>query len=523
MNSTSAQALDQPAGPLLIDQLRFMAYNHGNEIAYENISTGASITFANWDTRANQIANWLVGLGIAIGDRVALYLESAHCLEWICAYSAIHKAGGVMVPVNTRLSTEEIITILRHAEPKAILTGGDLVNDYTRFCEQIAEHSAVALTPAPTSTSALHLYNSDVIDRASTDDPNVPLTLDDLADIMYTSGTTGLPKGVLVRHGNVAMIPNCTPHWSGAGWLHGAPLFTFAGMSFIYNPMKMGLRGMYLPKFEAPKWCATVAEREPIMAFLVPAMAELLASSVEFEATDTSSLLAVSIGSAPLAPATLAKLQTKISQASVTNSYGLTEAGPAFIVMPKGEAENRIGSVGKPMPPMQVRIVAEDADQDCEAFAVGELLVRLPGARREYYKDPEATQAAWTSDGWLRTGDLAYLDNDGFVYINGRIKDMIIRGGHNIYATDVEAVILERPEIREVAVIGLPHRVLGEDVAAIVVFNEGAHLAPEALLAHCTDRLADYKRPRVLHFVDDLPRNATGKVMKHILRETFTK
>ena len=145
--------------------------------------------------------------------------------------------------------------------------------------------------------------------------------------------------------------------------------------------------------------------------------------------------------------------------------------------------------------------------------------MRLPGKRREYYKDDGASAAAWTDDGWLRTGDLAYLDDDGFVYISGRIKDMIIRGGNNIYATDVEAVILEHPDVQEAAVIGVPHQVLGEDVGAFVVCKPGTTLDDATLLAFCAERLADYKRPRQLWFVAELPRNATGKVMKHKLRE----
>ena len=305
--------------------------------------------------------------------------------------------------------------------------------------------------------------------------------------------------------------------WTGRGWLHGAPLFTFAGMSFIYNPMKMGLAGLYMPKFDVDHWFDVVERDQPMMIFLVPAMAELITASQRFEAADLSAPLAVSIGSAPLAPATLKKLQDAMPQASVMNSYGLTEAGPAFIVMPKEEAEKRIGSVGKPMAPMEVKVVDPDTD-DCPPAEVGELLVRLPGKRREYYKDDGATAATWTDDGWLRTGDLAYLDDDGFVYISGRIKDMIIRGGNNVYATDVEAVILEHPDVQEAAVVGVPHQVLGEDIGVFVVCKPGA-CSTRDLLAFCADRLADYKRPRQLWFVAELPRNATGKVMKHKLRE----
>jgi acyl-CoA synthetase (AMP-forming)/AMP-acid ligase II len=184
--------------------------------------------------------------------------------------------------------------------------------------------------------------------------------------------------------------------------------------------------------------------------------------------------------------------------------------------MPKDEVTKRVGSVGKPIPPMELRIVRED-ESDCDVREVGEVLTRLPGRQREYYKDDEATASTWTEDGWLRSGDLGYVDEDGFLYIAGRKKDLIIRGGHNIYPTDIEAVLLEHPAIQEAAVVGVPHDVLGEDVAAFVVAKPDAGYDRDDVLAFCGERLADYKRPRQLHVVDELPRNATGKVMKHRL------
>jgi acyl-CoA synthetase (AMP-forming)/AMP-acid ligase II len=254
---------------------------------------------------------------------------------------------------------------------------------------------------------------------------------------------------------------------------------------------------------------------------LVPSFAELLVAHPDFEKADLTSLQQVSIGSAPLAPATHRRLIDRMPDATVGNSYGMSEAGPAYIVMPKEEIKNRIGSVGKPLGPMEIKIVDdEDGDRELGPLEVGELRMRMPGKQREYYKDDTATGSTWTDDGWLCTGDLAYLDEDGFLYICGRKKDMIIRGGNNIYATDVEAVLLEHPDVQEAAVAGVPHPVLGEDVGAWIVMREGASLDEDALLAFCADRLADYKRPRQLHVVDELPRNATGKVMKHRLQES---
>jgi acyl-CoA synthetase (AMP-forming)/AMP-acid ligase II len=314
------------------------------------------------------------------------------------------------------------------------------------------------------------------------------------------------------------MIPNHGAQFTGGGWIHGAPMFTFAGISFIYNPMKMGLVGLYQPRFDAGRWLDHVERHRPVSAMLVPSFAELIVAHERFATTDLSSLQQVSVGSAPIAPATLLTLIERLPQATVSNSFGMSEAGPAFIVMPKDEMQKRIGSVGKPIGPTEIRIVGEDG-RELPPREVGELHIRMQGKQREYFRDDEATRSTWTDDGWLRSGDLAYTDEDGFLYICGRMKDMIIRGGNNIYATDVEAVILEHPAVRETAVVGVPHDVLGEDVGAWVVLKPGESLTTDELQEFCADRLADYKRPRVVHFVDELPRNATGKVTKHVLRD----
>jgi acyl-CoA synthetase (AMP-forming)/AMP-acid ligase II len=500
-------------GDLLVDQLRFMARQHGDEVAYRDLGSDGAITFREWDARSNALARGLASRGVERGDRVSIYLPSEECLRWIVAYAAAHKTGAVAVPTNTRLSTRELIAILGHAEVRALLT-----------CSALLPAAREVLHAVP----SLDLIVSDGAGNREIDwddafapddrDFQAPVEVDDLADIMYTSGTTGLPKGVAVRHRNVAMMPNHEPPWTGAGWLHGAPLFTFAGISFIYNPMKMGMCGLYFPRFDATQWLRIVQDERPTMAFLVPAMAELLVAHPDFAAADLSSLQAVSIGSAPLAPKTLLALQARIPNAMVSNSYGMTEAGPAYVVMPKEEVTRRIGSVGKPIPPTEIKIVDEN-DNECRVREVGELLMRLPGYQREYYNDTEATATTWTSDGWLRSGDLGYLDEDGFLYLVGRKKDLIVRGGHNVYPTDIESVILEHPGVQEAAVVGVPHDVLGEDIAAFVVAKPNADVDGDELKTFCASHLADYKRPRHVTFVDSLPRNATGKVMKHLLVE----
>jgi acyl-CoA synthetase (AMP-forming)/AMP-acid ligase II len=337
-----------------------------------------------------------------------------------------------------------------------------------------------------------------------------------LADILYTSGTTGRPKGVAVRHSNGQMVGSVEPNWTGGGWLHSSPLFTFAGIALVYTPMKFGLQVIYQPRFDADRWLRVVEEERPVSVFLVPAMAHLLIDHPRFDEADLSCVQLCSVGSAPLAPYVVERLQAKMPDALVSNNYGMTEAGTAYAIMPQGEAVKRPGSVGQIAPPAVVKIVGDDGDP-LPAGEVGEVRLQVPGRQREYYNDPEATAETWR-DGWLITGDLGKLDGDGYLYIVGRSKDVIIRGGNNVHATDVEHALVQHEAIKEVAVVGAPHPVLGEDVVAFVVLQPEVTATPDELREFGLAQLADYKVPRQFVFIDALPRNPTGKVVKPELR-----
>jgi acyl-CoA synthetase (AMP-forming)/AMP-acid ligase II len=464
---------------LQVDQIRTMARRYPDEIGYRDLDADRTITFDEWDRRSNALARGLAAEGVRKGDRVALYLTNQWFLDWIVAYAAIHKAGAVAVPVNTRLTPRELGTILDHAEATTVITCGELAGNLSDF--------------------------------------QVELERGDLADIMYTSGTTGLPKGVAVRHRNLSLLPNGEVAWTGTSWIESSPPFTFAGIAFVYNPMKLGMGGIYQARFDAGTWLDYVERFRPTCAFVVPAMAQLLVNHERWEAADLSSLAMLSVGSAPLPPETLVRLCERLPDATVTNGYGMTEAGPAYCSMTKGEVLKRIGSVGQPMPPMEVRITDPATGDDVPVGDEGEVLVRAKGRQREYYRDPDATARAWTDDGWLHSGDIGRLDDDGYLYIVGRMKDVIIRGGNNVHATDVEAVLYEHPQVLEAAVVGVPHDVLGEDIAAFVVPTEGSRLDLDELDRHCRERLADYKCPRHYTVLDVLPRNPTGKVLKNEL------
>ena len=494
----------------LVDQLAWYALQHPAEGAYVDLQSGNELSFGEWWRRASAVAGSLVDDGVRPGDRVAIHLDGGHVLDWIVAYPAIHLAQAVAVPTNTRLTAPELGGILRHAEPKVVITSTAL-GPAVDAAGAPSGDGGTAIGSATIDVDAVgwreRLAHPPLVDAG---DPP-PFVDDELADIMYTSGTTGLPKGIAVRHRNTHIIPNGCPEWRGDSWIHCSPLFTFAGMSFIYNPMKMGMRGLYMPRFDVDAWIRAVESHRPTMAFLVPAMVQLLLASPSLEGADLSSLNMLSIGSAPLPPNLHLAMAERLPGASVSNNYSMTEAGTAFTFMPPEELHRRPGSVGMLMG-TEVRIVDEHG-ADLPPGGVGEILICVGDQHREYYRDPVATAGAW-SGGWLRSGDLGELDADGYLYLRGRKKDVIIRGGNNIVATDVEAVLYRHPDVLEAAVVGFPHEVLGEDVAAFVVARPGTTIDPDEIRAFCAPQLADYKVPRKVLVVDELPRNPTGKVLK---------
>jgi len=485
---------------LLPDELRAVAERFPDRVAVD-VFAGDALTFAGWDARSNTLARALVDRGVTPGDRVMLLLPPELADRFALAYVAAHKAGAVVVPVNPRYAPRELEHIAASADPALIVTGGD------------QEARARALQ----STRVLGDNEWAEVTRGDTGSFRVPRAGSDLAEILYTSGTTGLPKGVTSTHDSV-LANEAKPLEQLLTLLHSAPLpTTFGSLGALIMPLRLAMTSIALPRFDTDRFAALIEERRPTWLLMVPAQILLLLESGALAGRDTGSVRMVMFGSAPTPPHSLPALAEAFPRAALVNGYGLTEGGGSTCTMPPGELLRRPGSVGKPVAGASVRILDDDGHER-PLGAVGEVTIRLAAGERSYWNDPEATVRTWR-DGWVHTGDLGYFDADGFLYLVDRKKDMINRGGYNVYSIEVESALYEHPDVAEVAVIGVPHDVLGHDVCAVVRLRNGsAPLDVESVRAFLADRLADYKLPRRLVVRETpLPRSGMHKVDKKAL------
>ena len=495
---------------LVPDELRRMAERFPDRVALV-VDGGGSMTFAEWERRSNAAARSLVELGVAPGERVALLLANHDALLYHIAYFATQKAGGVAAPINPRLARREVAHIVDNARPRVLVAAGDQLARARELTAGL-DGPPVVVGPevdAPYSWATMEANEDDAF--------QVPIAASDLADIVYTSGTTGLPKGVASTHDNVLHIP-VTPSERDDAFLHAAPLATALGTyGAMIASLRLGLTNICLPSFDTARFAELIGSYRPGWLMVVPAQVLLLREAGVLDGLDTSSVWMVLFSTAPMPPEATRWLATTFPQAMLINGYGLTEAGDAACLLPPGEALRRPGSVGKPIEEAGVRVVDNDGN-GLPANDVGELLMRIGGGRRFYFGEPDSTAETW-QDGWVHTGDLGYLDADGFVYVVDRKKDMIIRGGYNIYSIEVENALYEHPAIVEAAVLGVSHQVLGQDVLAVVRLAEGASLDLGALHVFLAERLADYKHPNHLVITQDpLPRTSLDKVDKLALR-----
>jgi acyl-CoA synthetase (AMP-forming)/AMP-acid ligase II len=477
------------------------------------------VTYAELSHNVDSIAANLLQMGIKKGSRVALLFYNS--VELIESILAVFRTGGIAVPLNFRLTGRELEYIINNSGSEILIMGHQFAGVMGSIREQldtIREVFCVGGEGITGSRPYQELLTGDGVGRAS-----VAVEPDDGCSILYTSGTTGFPKGALRSQHNVlwnsmvsGMFYGLTPL---STYLGLPPMFHLAGFECTVLPtLWAGGRVVIMDAFE-PQEVLELIEREKVThAMFVPSMFIVLMEQ-EMESYDLSSLKCWNSGTAPVPPDLVRRILDRYPEVDFRIGYGSTEAG-VISALRHEDQKRKTACVGNPIFGQKVRVVDGEM-RDLPQGEIGEIVCQSPMCIREYFNNPEAT-ADTVKDGWLRTGDLGRYDEEGYLYIAGRVKDMIISGGENVYAVEVENILFDNPKVLEAAVIGLPHHKWGEMVSAVVVLKEGHEMTEDEAISHCRKYLAGYKCPKVVKFVQELPKNTYGKVLKAKLVEQFS-
>ncbi len=491
-----------------------------------DVATDRRFSYAEANARCNQTANALRALGVAKGDRVGLLLMNS--MEFFESFLAIAKAGGICVPLNWRLVPDELEFILNDSGTTTLIFGDEFKDAVADLQSRptlsgqgdgattIAHYLQVGGDLAPFA-----LDYTDTCGAASTDEPEITASDDDELYIMYTSGTTGLPKGVVHTHATsiwacVTMITTCEIR-HGDRYIVALPLFHVGALSPMTLNVHRGCTSIIMRAFDPSQVWHIIEDEKVDNMLAVPAMLNFMLQVPDHEQVDYSKLRWIMSGAAPV-PVELIKKYAEMG-IDIHQVYGMTEScGPACLTSPE-TAITKAGSTGKAFFHTDVKVMRDDGTE-ADPGEPGEVWIRGPHVMKEYWNRPDATAETLVDGGWLRSGDVATVDDEGFVYIQDRKKDMIISGGENVYPAEVENVILAHPGVADVAVIGQPSTKWGESGFAVVVKADDG-LAESDVLDHCQGKLARFKQPRGVAFIETIPRNPSGKALKRILREQF--
>ncbi|HTS78357.1 MAG TPA: long-chain fatty acid--CoA ligase [Bryobacteraceae bacterium] len=481
-----------------------------------SITPQGPLTWAEMGERVHGAAAWLGEQGLSKGDRLAVWMLNSH--EYLELYYATALAGIVIVPLNTRWHENDVAFTLEDSGAAALVVD----DHFATLLEKIPQPPRVIFAGSgDVPRGAVQYRHSGA--RPHFEEPDE----DDLVGLFYTSGTTGGPKGVMLTHRNLWVnllysMLLLTNRRERRVWLHSAPMFHLADLGAIYSVTADGGTHAYLPTFD-PEMCMKLIERHGVTeTVLVPTMLNMVIHHPSFGKYDLSSLRNFLYGASPMPLPLLKEAMAKLPGTTFRQGYGMTETSPLITVL---DYEDHFGeavtSAGKPVLGVEVRVV-DELDRDVPVGQSGEIISRGANTMKGYWKRPEIT-AEVTRGGWMHTGDIGRFDENGFLYILDRKKDMIKPGGENVYTPEVESMIAAHPAVLEVAVIGVPDEKWGEAIRAVVACRNGTRVSEEELIEWCRERMTHFKCPASVVFVDALPKGGTGKVQKGVLREKFGK
>ena len=488
----------------------------------------SQVTWQEFNENINALANALLTLGLQKGQRISVLLEN--CLEYMEIHGAAAKAGFILVPLNYSLKGREIGYIINDAESSALIVGKryvELIRSLAGELQTIRNYISVGQG------------NEDMVDyhqllsSSTIEEPDSDISDEDLLYLLYTSGTTGRPKGVMLTHANV--IASCTSTVIGYGIdvssvnLVVTPLYFVGGILLTSYPhFFVGGTNVILEHFDVAKVFETIQQERVTFTFMAPTMIFRLLEHPDRSLYDISTMKTLIYGGAPM-PVEKLKKGIELFGNIFAQGYGLTESSGNVAILRKEEhvlkgAERelrRLHSFGKEHTNHEIRVVDKKGSK-VKPGEIGEIVISGDVVMKGYWKSPKETSQALINN-WLHTGDMATVDEDGYIYIVDRKKDMLISGGVNIYPKEIEDVIYEHPSVLEVAVIGVPDEEWGESVKALIVLKGGKQATEEEIIDLCKTRLASFKKPKSVEIRDTLPKNPSGKIMKHVLREDYWK
>ena len=508
------------------DIVRHQGRERRDQVAFE--FEGKEMTFGELDTGSNRAANALASLGVSKGDRIAYLGKNSDVYFQVLAGAA--KLGAVMTPVNWRLARPEVAYVLNDSQAKVLFIGpgfDDLVADIEDRLEHVAK---IVGMEGPVGKYPGY---PDWRDGFPDTDPMIPCALEDDAVQLYTSGTTGHPKGAILTHGSIftsraidaddSDLMDWQKKVEGEVALLAMPCFHISGTGYGLGTIFAGSKAVVLPEYD-PTEALDLIERYNISKiFMVPAAIQILLNHPRVHEVDFSNLKYITYGASPI-PLELMKRAMDVLGCGFVQMYGMTETSGTIVTLdpedhdPKGNP--RMRSVGTPLKDVELKIIDEDG-KEVPTGTIGEIATRSPKNMKGYWNRPDATAETIDADGWLRTGDAGYFDEDGYLYIQDRVKDMIISGGENVYPAEVENAVYAHPKVADVAVIGVPDEKWGEAVKACVVVKDGEELTEAEVIAHAREHIAGYKCPKSVDFIPALPRNPSGKILRKDLRAPY--